>query len=258
MEYFRSVAAYSEGGTGSLSVPNFARHRQRLFEHRTRRRVVRFHPQHTARYRSVRLGPQRSPSDSRMLRASSYMVRAIVKSPPERATSAIPWSAVAVQNRSPDCLDRRQTLSAQRRGPTVNADRLAGQLVLLLTHEKNSFDTTRTVPASPSTSTSWPSWSSAVAFPVPTTAGMPYSRATSAQWLRMPPVSETTAAAVAKSGVHVSRSLGENVAAEAAAREALSLHEWYGDRRGGGQALWSPPLRAGATPQGRCRRTGGT
>ena len=42
----------------------------------------------------------------------------------------------------------------------------------------------------------------AVAFPVPTTAGMPYSRATTAQWLRMPPVSDTTAAAVANSGVH--------------------------------------------------------
>src|SRR3954469_3744625 len=38
--------------------------------------------------------------------------------------------------------------------------------------------------------------------PVPTTAGMPYSRATTAQWLRMPPVSDTTAAAVANRGVH--------------------------------------------------------
>src|SRR4051812_50169530 len=36
----------------------------------------------------------------------------------------------------------------------------------------------------------------------PTTAGMRYSRATTAQWLRMPPVSVTTAAAVANSGVH--------------------------------------------------------
>ena len=37
--------------------------------------------------------------------------------------------------------------------------------------------------------------------PVPTTAGMPYSRATTAQWLRMPPASVTTAETVAKSGV---------------------------------------------------------
>ena len=41
-----------------------------------------------------------------------------------------------------------------------------------------------------------------VATPVPTTAGIRYSRATTAQWLRTPPVSVTTAAAVPKSGVH--------------------------------------------------------
>ena len=39
----------------------------------------------------------------------------------------------------------------------------------------------RTVPASPSNSTVWPVWIVAVARPVPTTAGMPYSRATMAQ-----------------------------------------------------------------------------
>src|ERR687890_270440 len=61
---------------------------------------------------------------------------------------------------------------------------------------------TRTMPASPSTSTACPLFIVAVADPVPTTAGMRYSRATTAQWLRMPPVSVTTAAAVAKSGVH--------------------------------------------------------
>src|SRR3954468_10122137 len=42
---------------------------------------------------------------------------------------------------------------------------------------------------------------SPVALPAPTTAGMPYSRATTAEWLRMPPVSVTTAAATANSGV---------------------------------------------------------
>src|SRR3954447_14385024 len=60
----------------------------------------------------------------------------------------------------------------------------------------------RTVPASPSTSTTSPSSIAVVAVPAPTTAGIPYSRATTAQWLRMPPVSVTTAAATANSGVH--------------------------------------------------------
>src|SRR3970040_3124874 len=47
-----------------------------------------------------------------------------------------------------------------------------------------------------------PSLIAAVAPVAPTTAGIPYSRATMAQWLSSPPVSVTTAAAVAKSGVH--------------------------------------------------------
>src|SRR3954447_9854807 len=42
----------------------------------------------------------------------------------------------------------------------------------------------------------------AVALPAPTTAGIPYSRATTAEWPRIPPVSVTTAAAMPKSGVH--------------------------------------------------------
>src|SRR5919199_4959804 len=60
----------------------------------------------------------------------------------------------------------------------------------------------RTVPAPPSTSTTSPSRIAVVAVCAPTTAGIPYSRATTAQWLRMPPVSVTTAAATANSGVH--------------------------------------------------------
>src|SRR4028119_1145290 len=58
----------------------------------------------------------------------------------------------------------------------------------------------RTMPASPSTSIICPFLIVAVAAPVPTTAGMRYSRATTAQWLRMPPVSVTTAAAGARRG----------------------------------------------------------
>src|ERR1700690_4191217 len=61
--------------------------------------------------------------------------------------------------------------------------------------------TTRTVPASPSTSSSCPSWKVVVAQPVPTTAGMRYSRATTALCDNTPPVSVTTAQAVANSGV---------------------------------------------------------
>ncbi len=43
-----------------------------------------------------------------------------------------------------------------------------------------------TVPASPSTRTSWPLASRWVATPVPSTAGMPYSRATMELWLSGP------------------------------------------------------------------------
>jgi hypothetical protein len=82
----------------------------------------------------------------------------------------------------------------------------------------------RTVPVSPSTSISWPSVICAVAFPVPTTAGMPYSRTTTAQWLRMPPVSETTAAAVAKSGVHG----GAVAPREPRGRRNRGQSQWHG------------------------------
>jgi hypothetical protein len=46
-----------------------------------------------------------------------------------------------------------------------------------------------------------PSVIAAVAPAAPTTAGRPYSRATTAAWLRMPPVSVTSAASDGKSGV---------------------------------------------------------
>ena len=57
-------------------------------------------------------------------------------------------------------------------------------------------------PFVPSTSTSSPSRRNVVARFAPTTAGIEYSRATTAQWLRMPPASVTIAAARANSGVH--------------------------------------------------------
>src|SRR5438132_10986633 len=64
-----------------------------------------------------------------------------------------------------------------------------------------------------------------VADPTPTTAGMPNSRATIAQWLSTPPVSTTTAAALAKSGVQggavvsaTSTSPGRSLAASASER----------------------------------------
>ena len=49
------------------------------------------------------------------------------------------------------------------------------------------------MPLDPSTVTVMPSFISAVPTAVPTTQGRRYSRATMAQWLRMPPVSATTA-----------------------------------------------------------------
>jgi hypothetical protein len=59
----------------------------------------------------------------------------------------------------------------------------------------------RTVPAPPSTVTTWPSTTWVVASPVATTAGMPYSRATREAWAaRVPPsVTTTTARATAAS-----------------------------------------------------------
>jgi hypothetical protein len=51
----------------------------------------------------------------------------------------------------------------------------------------HGFSTARTLPALPSTSRSWPSRNLRVAVPVPTTAGNPYSLATTAQWLSTPP-----------------------------------------------------------------------
>ena len=62
--------------------------------------------------------------------------------------------------------------------------------------------TMATVPAVPSTVTSCPVCSRVVASPVPTTAGMPYSRATREAWAARVPPSVTTAAARANSGVH--------------------------------------------------------
>ena len=58
-----------------------------------------------------------------------------------------------------------------------------------------------TVPASPSTWMVCPFLIRLVATPVPSTAGMPYSRATMELWLKGPPTSVTTAEARAKSGV---------------------------------------------------------
>src|SRR4028118_410294 len=54
------------------------------------------------------------------------------------------------------------------------------------------------MPASPSTSIICPFLIVAVAAPVPTTAGMRYSRATTALWLRLPPGAGTPAPARAR------------------------------------------------------------
>src|SRR4051794_28307361 len=59
----------------------------------------------------------------------------------------------------------------------------------------------RTSPVAPSTCTRAPSGITRVATSAPTTAGSPYSRATTAAWQRMPPVSVTRPASDGKSGV---------------------------------------------------------
>lgn len=57
------------------------------------------------------------------------------------------------------------------------------------------------VPWAPSTVIVCPLVICRVALPVPSTAGMPYSRATIEPWLSGPPISVTTAEAIANSGV---------------------------------------------------------
>ena len=55
-------------------------------------------------------------------------------------------------------------------------------------------------PVEPSTRIIMPVWMILVAWPVPTTAGMPYSRQTIAAWLMTPPTSVTQALILAKAG----------------------------------------------------------
>ena len=69
-----------------------------------------------------------------------------------------------------------------------------------------------TTPALPSTVITSPLWMRLVATPVPITAGMPYSRATMEPWLSGPPMSVTTADAIAKSGVQAGVVVGANEA----------------------------------------------
>ena len=54
----------------------------------------------------------------------------------------------------------------------------------------------------PSTRSRWPVLIRAVAVPVPTTAGSPYSRETIAAWDMIPPMSVTVAAILEKIGAH--------------------------------------------------------
>src|SRR5205823_14170867 len=78
-------------------------------------------------------------------------------------------------------------------------------LEILLLKEKQNYHgraSIRTSPLVPSTVTVMPSRMVVVPTRVPTTAGSPNSRATIAQWLRMPPESATTPLTVANSGTH--------------------------------------------------------
>ena len=66
----------------------------------------------------------------------------------------------------------------------------------------------RTIPLEASTVSSMPSLITEVPTVVPTTQGRRYSRETTAEWLRTPPVSETTALTVEKGRHPLSRALG--------------------------------------------------
>src|SRR5207302_9302591 len=70
------------------------------------------------------------------------------------------------------------------------------------THEAR-YERSVTTPRPPSTRMRWPSFIREVAFPVPTTAGRPNSRATMAAWLIEPPMSDTAPAIFWKIGAQV-------------------------------------------------------
>ena len=81
-----------------------------------------------------------------------------------------------------------------------------------------------TIPRSPSTRTRWPS---AIAFVAPlteTTAGRPYSRATSAPWVNRPPTSATNPPAVANRGVQAGSVEGQTRISPAA--RSASAGSW--------------------------------
>ena len=68
---------------------------------------------------------------------------------------------------------------------------------------------TWTIPRSPSTRTRWPVLIRSVALPVPTTAGMPYSRATIAACDIEPPMSETAALILPNTGAQLGAVTGQ-------------------------------------------------
>ena len=65
------------------------------------------------------------------------------------------------------------------------------------------------MPRSPSTRTRWPVWIRLVAWPVPTTAGMPYSRATIAACDIVPPMSDTAALILPNTGAQLGAVTGQ-------------------------------------------------
>jgi hypothetical protein len=109
-----------------------------------------------------------------------------------------PWDAV--QLAAQDWVRQTQALSP---GPLLFFDLAEDWLDAVLASAYRALPSLggRTVPAPPSTVTTWPSTTRVVASPVATTAGMPYSRATREAWAaRVPPsVTTTTARATAAS-----------------------------------------------------------
>src|SRR5207244_12687106 len=93
-------------------------------------------------------------------------------------------------DRARKCNTGREREARPRRLPKTDRFRAEDRIVARL-HERDDLfhASTVTSPASPSTRTSGPSAMRSVASRVPTTPGMPYSRATIAEWESRPPLS---------------------------------------------------------------------
>src|SRR6266699_4414634 len=98
---------------------------------------------------------------------------------------------------------------AERGGFAAGPARVRGPHLGGPAGERLPHSMTWTIPRSPSTRTSWPVLIRLVASPVPTTAGMPYSRATIAACDIEPPMSETAALILPNTGAQLGAVTGQ-------------------------------------------------